>query len=96
MDISALLNQVQFALAIIGVIVTVIWFFCEKHRIRYAPVMWCIWCIVLVIYRLYRWNSPNGLSIHSSLASSIFMLGLVSIIFIGISNIVEVFKHGFK
>jgi hypothetical protein len=94
MDVLTFLNQAQFVLAIIGAIVSIIWYVTDKRRVRYAPFLWGIWCIILAVYRIYRWSDSNTAVLHASLASLLFTLGLVSVIFIGASNIWEAYKHG--
>jgi amino acid permease len=100
MDVMTLSNLIQISLAIIGLIVSAIWFINDKRRKRYSSFLWGMWCILLAIYKLYHWSNPSGLSLHSSFEFSfenlIFTLGIISIIFIGVSNILEEYKYGFK
>jgi hypothetical protein len=94
MDVTLFLNILQLILAFCGIVVSVIWYLLDKRRIRYSPFLWGMWCLILIIYRTYRFTDPNSGLIHSSLASLLFMLGIVNVIFMGITNIVEVRKHG--
>ena len=94
MDVTLFLNQLQFVLAGIGIMVAIIWYIIDKRRTRYSPTLWGMWCLILAVYRVYRWTNVGGALLHASLASLIFTLGVISVIFIGISNIWEVYKHG--
>jgi hypothetical protein len=100
MTISILVISIfGFILKIIGAILSIIWYFKEKHRNKYAPVMFFIWCFLGIVYRIARWYYPlflteNTQLIFRSFGDSLLLSATAMIVFLSVENISDGGKNG--
>ena len=99
MNIFFIIQFIEFIFALSGIILSVIWFFTEKKRTRYAPVTFALWCSLVVVFRAIRWCYPTQitgveLDVFRSIGDTILLLGSTIVNFLSIVAIKGMVKHG--
>jgi prolipoprotein diacylglyceryltransferase len=101
MDTVLIIQLIEFIFAFSGVILSVIWFFREKRRTRYAPVVFALWCLLVVVFRIIRWCYPtqitdSELEVFRSVGDTILLLGSTIVNFLSIVAIKGMVKYGHR
>lgn len=88
----------QFMVALLGIIVSAIWYLTEKRRVRYISLLWGMWCALLASYRVYRWTivavSHDQALFLNSLVNWLLLMGAINVCLITIDHIVGVHRRG--